>query len=70
MARQGKCARCKVRYEWSREIPLRRLRCTKCGGPIQATSYQWSGKTIQGEPAGGRIVRDSTGRIVGRIVPT
>lgn len=35
---QGKCKKCKTRWIWDREVPLRRAICWRCSGPLQATS--------------------------------
>jgi predicted amidophosphoribosyltransferase len=39
MARQGKCPKCRMRWNWSKEIPLKELRCPQCSGPLKRTSY-------------------------------
>jgi len=47
MARQGKCERCKVRYVWEKETPLKTMKCQKCGESLKPTSRQSKLKIIK-----------------------
>lgn len=38
MARQGKCDRDRIRYEWHRDVPIERVYCPKCGDPLKKTN--------------------------------
>lgn len=40
MAQQGKCTRCKVRFEWEINRPLRNAHCPHCGLWLEQTSSQ------------------------------
>jgi hypothetical protein len=50
MAKQAKCVHCNVRYEWKKDYPLVGILCPRCSGPLRATSYQWSGVTVDDYP--------------------
>ena len=39
MAKQGKCVKCKKRYEWEKEIYLRECNCWLCGSPLAPTTH-------------------------------
>ena len=39
MAIQGKCTKCKRRFEWKKDVPLRFAGCPYCGQTLQATTY-------------------------------
>ena len=40
MAKQAKCAKCKIRFTWNKVLPLPRARCVLCGEPLAATTHQ------------------------------
>ena len=42
MAKQGKCIRCRIRYTWDKDIPLKLLHCEVCGEPLKNTPHSCS----------------------------
>jgi len=48
--KQGKCVKCKVRFEWEREIHSRKCYCPDCGSKLAATNHMLKWRTIRREP--------------------
>ena len=37
--RQGKCRRCRVRWVWTKTMPLKRAYCPDCGSKLEQTTH-------------------------------
>lgn len=39
MAKQAKCDKCKIRFVWKSEHPIKKCRCLLCGEQLTQTNY-------------------------------